>query len=538
MTKFDPTKVNEYSITELAGMIVRNYASLEEIFQIGLAPPKRLILQHIVEDKKDWMYTQRIHTLEAFQQYLSKYDKYPPEYRGEYVDCAKAVIDKILQDEKDWMYAQRIDIIRVYQQYLSKYDKYPPEYRGMYVDFAIRILNMLMWEWHILRKELFQTMREKPWLFSPYMLRNLFDGVGDLNEICNLRHKDDIVSRYLATGESISYEELIQEGIISPQTSEKALISRNYFNFPQPDFEVFGEFPTDDRTEVYFLGGPVSGKTTMLSGILSSMQQNEQWIYQPQWNNEGNDIASHLYYGLIESSEKGIFPPPSCNIAYIKLDKICNKHNYPMIFIDISGGDFDHIIRNIRRPQNSIWEYFNAGSLTKSRNKKLLLITVDYSLCQKEICNIPHFFDECKQKQFLADTLRILSSDGINGTYKDCTLCKFDTLAVIVTKSDLMDCNPNDRAQCALDYLYTELGCFIRHLEHICCKFGINKRNGYKPYIMPFSIGKLQVGNTYVYDPTDSDNLVNFIAQNTRRLNPSWPWPFSLFQSRRPKHKK
>ncbi|MCC8118180.1 MAG: hypothetical protein LIP09_05440 [Bacteroidales bacterium] len=52
MAEFDPTKVNTYSIMELANMIEANEVSLEEIYGAGYAAPKRPDLKKELERRK------------------------------------------------------------------------------------------------------------------------------------------------------------------------------------------------------------------------------------------------------------------------------------------------------------------------------------------------------------------------------------------------------------------------------------------------------------------------------------------------------
>ena len=485
MNEFDPLRVNSYSIIELADMIEGHVVTKDEIYACGLAAPRRPQLETelnnrrhvIIEDEEDWALATRKHTTttegyEGYEYYLRKYDKWPPEYRGKYVAYAKAAID----------------------------------------DIAIKLEK--------LKTELFESMREEPWLFKAEGVKKLLEGVSRPEELEALRNLPDITSKFLASGQKISYEDLRNKGIIPSNIKIENLIAEDQF-LVQTNISDLGTFPIEKRTDVYFFGVPRGGKSSVLAGILSNMDKRGVAIYQPHWNQNDQDLVSEYYYGLIESTRRGKFPvsTQADSISFMKLDLKLKKRQNLLTFVEIGGEAFEQVYESHKRGY-SAWGELGAGSCLRSQNRKLLIFILDYSLVK----GINNQSNEDKQRRVLNTALQILSTDGTGRNYSDgCTLSKVDTVAVIVTKSDLMECADRDqRTDIALKYISNNFAAFMTALENACSKFGINKAIGYKPYVMAFSLGKLLVGNTYAYDPTDSESIVNFISDVTAGENTSF----------------
>lgn len=480
MNEFDPLKVNTYSVEELADMIEQGIATKDEIYACGLAAKKRPELeakllqrqQVIIEDDEQWELAKRKHTVKGYEYYLSRYDRFPPEYRGKYVAEAKAARDELIEELEE------------------------------------------------LRQELYQTMRDEPWIFKADGVKKLFAGVNDVNEIELLRTYDDVTSRFLASGQKISYSDLITEGIIPGNIPRESIIAED-LNLKQTNISELGKFPEEKRTDVYFVGVPRGGKSSVLAGILSNMDKRGIAIYQPHWNQNEQDLVREYYYGLIESTRKGKFPVSTGQdtVSFMKMDLKLNHRENLLTFVEIGGEAFRQAYLSGKRGDLA-WGEMGAGECLKSNNRKLLFFILDYSLCK----GINGTTNEAQQSQILNTALQILSTDGKGKNYTEgCTLSKVDSVAVIVTKSDLMGVDDKKRrGQVAMDYIHNNFAAFMTALEAQCKRFGINKYAGYRPYVMTFSLGKLLIGNTYAYNPSDSETIVDFISDSTVGKNTSF----------------
>ncbi len=474
MNEFDPLKVNFYSIEELVDMVENGVVTKDEIYACGLSAKKRPELEAeltrrqriIIEDDEAWSLACRKHTVDGYDYYLRVYDKWPPEYRGKYVAEAKAEIE-VLRGELDE-----------------------------------------------LRQELFQTMLQKPWIFKAELVKKLLSGEKRPEMLETYRELTDISSRFLASGQKITYQELIDNRIIPSSVKLENLVAEDA-NLIQTNINDLGDFPEEKRTDVYFFGVPRGGKSSVLAGILSNMDKRGVSIYQPHWNHEDKDMVRPYYFGLIDSTKRGKFPESTVtdSISFMKIDLELNNRQNLLTFVEIGGEAFRQAYLSGKRGALA-WGALGAGSCLKSKNRKMLIFILDYSLKQGGINSQS---TEANQMEILRTALDILSSDGTGKNYEDgCTLSKVDTVAVIVTKSDLMsDSNRERRNEIAIDYIEENFAAFMKSLEKKCERFGINKATKNKPYVMAFSLGKFLIGNTYAYDATDSENIVNFISNVT-----------------------
>ena len=473
MKEFDPLKVNTYSIEELADMIEQGVATQDDIYGCGLAATKRPLLEAelmqrrrlVIEDDEQWTLAKKKHTVEGYDYYLKIYDKFPPEYRGQHVAEAKAAKDELIGS-----------------------------------------LNEL-------RLELYRTMREQPWIFKADGVKKLLSGVKDVEELESLRGYEDITSRFLASGQKITYQELIEEQIIPHNIPKESIIAED-MNLKQTNILQLGDFPVDKRTDVYFVGVPRGGKSSVLAGILSYMFKLGIAVYQPHWNQNKQDLVNEYYNGLIEATQKGKFPVSTGDdtISFMKLDLMLNRRTNHLTFVEI-GGEAFRKAASTKKAGADAWGDLGAGTCLKSKNQKLLFFVLDYGACK----GLNDEFSEIKQSQILDDVLRILTSDGQGKDFSDgCTLSKVDSVAVIVTKSDLMDIDDRKRREeLAVNYVHDNFAAFMRNLTEKCRRFGINRPTRYNPYVLTFSLGKLLIGNTYAYDPTDSEEIVSFISDAT-----------------------
>lgn len=473
MYEFDPLRVNSYSITELADMIEGHIVTKEGLYACGLAAPKRPQLETELHNR------QRV----------------------------------LVEDDEAWDVALRKDTIEGYERYLNKYDKLPPEYRGKHVGEAKDAIETLIEKLKKLKSELFEAMRTTPWVFKAEGVKKLLSGVNRPEELEALRKSSDITSRFLASGQNITYEDLVDNKIIPSHIRLENLLGEDQF-LVQTNISQLGDFPEERRTDVYFFGVPRGGKSSVLAGILSNMDRRGVAIYQPHWNHDDQDLVRGYYYGLIESTRKGKFPvsTQADSISFMKLDLQLNNRQNRLTFVEIGGEAFQQAYDSGYRGDRA-WGELGAGSCLRSNNRKLLIFILDYSLVR----GINNQSTEQKQSQILNTALQLLSSDGTGRNHEEgCTLSKVDTVAVVVTKSDLMNIsNPDERTKKAIDYIEDNFAAFMTSLEQKCQRFGINRAENYQPYVMTFSLGKLLIGNTYEYDHRDSEKIVNFISNAT-----------------------
>lgn len=426
----------------------------------------------------------------------------------------------IKEDNEMWQWAKTRDTVRAYESYLANYDKTEAgAYRGEYVYDARQRMEELLEAGLRLREELFRALQTSPWLFPAETVKYLVDGLDDPDTLRALKQQRDIASRFICTGQTVSFDEVRNSGIVPYDWTLEKILAPD-FAVEQSNIEELGDFPSSGRTDVYFLGVPRGGKSSVLAGIFHEMFRRGNGQYVPHFNREGRDPGNRYYNGLIRSVGAAKFPISTAmdTISFMKIDlNNANGTTNPLTFVEIAGEAFRRIAEGLNDGA-SVWQALGASQCLRSNNRKLLAFIVDYSISRQGVRSDSEVWTDMEQSIVLSNALTVLSSDGVGRDHSEgCTMSKVDTVAVIVTKSDLIGENlsPQDKNQAAMAYLQANFQSFMNNLCNVCRKYGINKPNNFNPYVMTFSLGKLLIGNTYQYDPTDSTNIINFIGAVT-----------------------
>lgn len=485
MQDFDPTALDSYTPVQLADFIENGQLTKEELYNdLGYHASKRPAFE------AEWNLRE---TRRMEREHLP------------------------IEDEEMWQWAQTQNTISAYEQYLKKYDTHVPgEYRGVHVFDARQAIDNLREVAEKLRVELFQAMISSPWIFKESAIKNLIFGVSP-EEMRRARTQTDVGSRFIATGNTITFDEMKAAGVVPDGFTLDKLTAPDYNNLPQKNIAELGDFPVERRTDVYFLGVPRGGKSSVLAGVFTEMQRRGIVRYVPQYNQEGRDLCNAYYWGLIRAVESSKYPvsTPGDTISFLKLDlKNSSNRVNPLTFVEISGEAFSHIAEGLNGGAE-VWNNLGAGQCLRSNNRKLLFFIVDYGVFK----GTNTLFRDTDQLQALQNSLTVLSTDGEGpARQKNCTMSKVDTVAVIVTKSDLMGENlPSGvKMDMAKSYLEAKFNGFMNNLYDVCQQFGINRPNGYSPYILTFSLGKLLIGNKCLYDSTDSANIIEFMSSVTQ----------------------
>ncbi|MBR5211004.1 MAG: hypothetical protein IKV91_00350 [Bacteroidales bacterium] len=473
MCTFDPMRVNAYTIEELADMVEQGVVTKDEIYSCGLAAPKR------------------------------------PQLEAELIRRQQVIID----DDEMWAEARRRNTIPAYNAYLGSYDKYPPQYRGKHVTEAKMSIQELQERIAGIRNRLFDMMRNKPGVFKHSSMEFLFNGVPNYNEwmeeAMRKGGEDESVISFVKYGLTISYQDLLDNDVIPDSISKDSLVASDY-TLTQTNMEQLHYFPTERRTDVYFIGVPRSGKSSVMAALCSAMHTKGCVEYQPHYNNDDKDNVRGYYNSLIRSTRKGKYPVSTQkdSLCFIKLLLKSDKRESPLTFVELGGEAFRTAVQSGMKGK-AAWQGLSAGTCLDSKNPKLMFFIIDYST----------IFDHDKrleQDEILNTMLTVLTTDGPSGDgTKGCTMSKVKTVAIIVTKSDLMNAHDYDeQVDQAEEFINEHFAAFKKTLSSICKKYGINRQVNYKLYVTPFSTGRMYIGNTYKFDPADADALVDFISDS------------------------
>lgn len=476
--EFDPRAVNGYTLEQLIDFINNGKVTFAQLQSCGL----------------NWEMQEKL------KKWLDDIKRLKQEAEAEF----KAACD--------------INTAKAFEYFIGKYESY--DFLRDLVTQA-RMRRQLILDDDIRKREaLLEDMQHSPWKYTADVMRILFEGVSSdqMEIIRNTNSVDSTIRDFVLSGMQLQYQDLLEKGIIPESVSQKDICEPD-FSLPQTNVEELGDFPTD-RTDVYFFGVPRSGKSSVLSGIMYKLYSKGQAAYEPHFV-DGVDPCARYYRGLIQAmaSKK---PPVSTArdaISFVKLNIRNEKRRNEITIVELSGEAFNNISRGHESgEEREVWKELGATKCLNSSNRKCLFFIVDYSVVRGLD---GAYCANMQQSLILNDALRVFCYDGPNPQKPQvgCTMSKVDTVAIIMTKCDLMNArNRNDRLDEAERYIEDSFSAFANDLAAACKKFGINRSNDYMPYILTFSLGKFYVGNTVVFNGEDSDEIIKFISSVTKSV--------------------
>lgn len=472
MAEFDPKQVNGYAFEELMGFIDKGVVNFE-----GL---KHCYLNYEMQAKINAEFDRR-----------------------------KAVTDS---EENAWRGALAMNTLQGFEMYVKKFGS-----QGIHAFEAEVKLEEMKQQKLKLYVDLYDDMRRDITQYKAPIMQYLFRIKTPTD---SMLAEDSPKGRFLKAGLSLNYNDLIENGFLPPENKllMESILKQDYA-LPQMQFDQLGEFPTD-RTDIYFLGCPGSGKSCVLAGILNYLRL-EGWLeYEVQMNDEGKDLCKPYFDALIEGVSQYKVPQSTSEetISFLKFN-MGPKFDRRITAMELSGEAFNKLANGLSSGKE-VWGKLGASRCLSNDSKKTLFFLLDYS----SIIGKNPEITELKQALILENSLVMFSSDG-EGPKGDigCTMSKVETVAIVVTKSDLMDkeagttLSPDERAEIALKYLNQRFRLFMNNLTRLCKKYGINNNNKDRnaPFVTTFSLGRFYLGNSVVYEQEDSKQLAELIMACT-----------------------
>jgi hypothetical protein len=299
------------------------------------------------------------------------------------------------------------------------------------------------------------------------------DALAEIKAICQSIENDEYgvleIRNFLLSG-VITPEQLKQ---FTSMTDE--IIDRiNYYQKHETPFTDWGDLPPLqlDRTDVYFLGQPGSGKSCVLGslfyyfdkrGLLAENMQNQiGTLYR-------NQLKDEFGYGILPDSTA----VDGVNYMPIELRNIQNTAlKHPLNFIEMSGEIFDTAYeKGIQSIHPKVKDYLS------NKNRKILFFIIDYDLHKKS----EKISFGAGQASKLTAVLEILDNYG--------TLSRVDAIYVLVTKSDLFPAE-RDKVEYANEFINNSYLNFVNNLKDKKQKYA--NKNTFKVTIYPFTIGDVK----------------------------------------------
>ena len=310
----------------------------------------------------------------------------------------------------------------------------------------------------------------------------------------------DDIREYIKDG-VLSKDTLINKGI--PET----VIDKVLENEIQKEFSL-GETPEsipEGFTEVYFWGIAGSGKTTALSGIISTankmgymeVAQGPGYDYMLDLQNQFNDEISVLPAAT-----------PTANTQYLPftLKKPNETNSRSVSLVELSGEIFQcFLYKNASKPlpsEDHEHTFNTLLSYLKSDNPKIHFFFVDYAK-QNKVDQ-----DGYTQANYLSAAATFFNNPEYN-IFGNST----DAVYVVITKSDLMpdDISKEDQvSQYLNDNNYVS---FVNSLRDKCKQHNINDG---RLLGTPFSLGKVYFEDISDFNPNTSKNIIDILMRRIR----------------------
>jgi hypothetical protein len=326
------------------------------------------------------------------------------------------------------------------------------------------------------KREIIEKVRRNPNSFTPRRIKEfLKDGTLNRSDLANSGIPDAIIDRL--------------DNVVSPQLH----LGETPYSIP------------DGYTEVYFWGIPGSGKTCVLSGILSTAERKG---YLEIAQGPGYDYMTRLKNIFINPIS--FLPPPSPTDNTQYLPFVLKKGNdapRSVSLIELSGEIFQcfyHKNANKELPTQQHEETLNTLlRFLSGNNRKIHFFFVDY---EKEN-NID--VDGYTQADYLQAAATYFHNNDI---FSNST----DAIYIVITKSDLMPCEQSERVDNLKEYLLdANFTAFINSLKARCKEHSINAG---KMLATHFSLGNVYFTQICTFNNETSKNIIDILI---RRIAPN-----------------
>ncbi|MEZ5013570.1 MAG: hypothetical protein R2794_04700 [Chitinophagales bacterium] len=334
----------------------------------------------------------------------------------------------------------------------------------------------------------------------------------------NERMKAEIIEKIRTKPNSFTSGEVrdrINEGIITIDDLKEAgvpgpIIDLIINNNIIPTKLVLGETPKqipDGYTEVYFWGIPGSGKTCALAGILSTAHK---LGYLEIAQGPGFDYMLKLknIFSRDSSFLPARSPVDSTQYLPFTLKKAKEKYARSVSLIELSGEIFQcFLFKNANKPMPSFQHESTFNSLINflnGDNRKIHFFFIDYDLE-----NNPDQ-DGYMQVDYL-NAATTFFNDKNNNIFNRTT----DAVYIVLTKSDLMQCDKSERVHRLKEYFNeNNYIAFVNSLRSKCEENSINAK---RILGTTFALGKLYFSDVCKFDPETSENIIDILM---RRIAP------------------
>ena len=404
----------------------------------------------------EWLATLQKGTIDAFEQYRSKH----PE---RHIQEVSSEINR-LSDDRDWAAAQEKLSIEAIQYYVLNH----PD--GNHIKEAKTWINDFS-----LKAETLETLTKNPNSCSAKQLQEYVKkkiiSLDELRQTFSQRKVDAILNYEAPVSLPVSYP---------PHELDKG------------------------RAEVYFWGTPSSGKTSAISAALCCANKNGILTLK---ESQGVDYMAQLAT-LFNDDEVCVFPTNTQSNCIYEMQLSLRdekKKEHELTLIDLAGEVFRAMYEKqaglIVSDEDTVNTTMNY--VLDQSNEKIHFFVVEYG---KHYSNwhgvrMDNYLDACAN--FLVKNKILRKST--NAVY------------ILVTKTDQIQCSPEDRPRLAYEYIKEYYPSFYNGLELACQQAGIGDFK-----VISFSMGDVFAQQLCLFDDSCAWKIINKLLLKTSATKKGW----------------
>ena len=314
------------------------------------------------------------------------------------------------------------------------------------------------------------------------------------------------VSDFLAQGSRLTPDDLFANGVVTQ--AEYDFYLRKMACKVQDNIDMSEHLPSG--TDLHIIGNRDSGKKELARAVMEAIFKRQVKLYK-KYNAipDAENFISDIRYDSGIETQKELYPHCNHHLAFVsfdvpgignRLNLIFSKYNESQTIKGLTEelpADFQGLPENGDFPTKVFKNGFDNG------NKKIIVITINsYDLFAR--------LRGRANADLLSSMIDRLENLAENRKRNMFARCK--ALYVVVTKTDAID-RPGNADFNLLDAINSELkshpgySSLMEKLETICKKYKINSGSGFKPQLLPVTVGKQLPGCMFRPDPIDADNL-------------------------------
>lgn len=409
--------------------------------------------------------------LMRLNEFIQKYATNPTNTAQQYMQKATELMERLRDAEQarvDWIDAKQKDTILDYSCFLKAHPYC--EYRE---EAEQRIQSM--------KGDLLNDMKRSPFKY----------------------HREEMFG-YISTN-TLTMHELVDESCVLTDRGYSHIKRFPTLKHEQRDLPVSHlENPCSQNgnTDVFFFGVSGSGKTCVLSGLMSLTGQ-LGFKFDPKGPGGGGSYAIEL-----RNYARHSMLPPATDQKYIQvIDAQINNENGSLSnisFIEMSGEKTAQFAA-INNPTSLDDLGQGAAGLLSNDNRKLIFFVIDPTN-QKNIQMGQDSHQFVMQSDVLDCVSSLLSKNPL-------LMKKVCGIHIILTKSDTLGDYVD---QTVVQNMLNEQGyaAVLSSIKDLCQKYDINKQTGFQVGLYPFCVGRFMPGDVYTFDETDSLKILRVVQKN------------------------